>query len=180
MTTIDSRITAIAQAITDLTASVRAGKPLSKEDALALIECRTQFDTIKQVDTFVEVKAGSKLMTICDKWGAPTVNDVVSDNDPAVYCAYVQCASDNGRLYWVNADKPYSKCIEEATLMARTPARRAMDDLVLRYRITGLYRNSTGSEAINQLPGSVEIGVMRKDLFPEVSTVLSPITPKEM
>lgn len=184
MTTIDSRITAIAQAITELTNSVRAGKPLSKEDAVALLECRTQFDILKQVDTFIEVKAGSKLMAICDKWELPPTCGVesieaASDEDPVVYCAYVQ-GTNRPRLYWADNNERMTHDADKATFLTRTLARRVMDDLVLKQHLTGNFRNSTASEALDKVAGSVEVGILHKDGSPEVSTVLTPVVPQEM
>lgn len=179
MTTTNVRIADIAKAIEELTAIVRSGNPLSKEDALALLECRKQFDILKQVDTFVEVKKGTKLMAICDKWEPVCVNEPAGDSDPEVYCAYIQQAN-RPCLYYVGADNHLTVIPSKATLMTRTIARRAMDELVSSHKATGKWRNSTASEAIDRVAGSVEIGMLGSGLSPEVSTVLTPVVPQEM
>lgn len=68
MADIDARIKNIQQELTSLLNRVKGGEVLSKEEALALTECRKGFDELKQVDTYKEVMRGIKLKDITDKW----------------------------------------------------------------------------------------------------------------
>lgn len=68
MADIDARISTIQQAITELLGRVNKGEVLTKDEALALLQCRKGFDELKQVDTYKEVVRGTKLKEVTDKW----------------------------------------------------------------------------------------------------------------
>ncbi|MND13152.1 hypothetical protein D3C76_800190 [compost metagenome] len=68
MADIDARITIIQQELTSLQARVKKGEVLSREEVLALQQCRKGFDELKQIDTYKEVMRGINLKDITDKW----------------------------------------------------------------------------------------------------------------
>ncbi|QTH80466.1 hypothetical protein PA10_00268 [Pseudomonas phage pPa_SNUABM_DT01] len=68
MADIDASVKNIQQSIAALLERVNKGEVLSKEEAQALLECRKQFDQLKQVDTYKEILRGTKLKELTDKW----------------------------------------------------------------------------------------------------------------
>jgi hypothetical protein len=68
MADIDARIKNIQQELNSLQARVKKGEVLSREEVLALQQCRKGFDELKQIDTYKEVMRGINLKDITDKW----------------------------------------------------------------------------------------------------------------
>lgn len=109
MADIDARISTIQQAITELLGRVNKGEVLTKDEALALLQCRKGFDELKQVDTYKEVVRGTKLKEVTDKW-------VVDCAPPApVKPQLPDCY--NSRVYFESKGEPrkYLKTFGHAT-----------------------------------------------------------------
>lgn len=68
MADIDANIANIQHGLANLLERVSKGEVLSRDEVLALQECRKGFDQLKQIDTYKEVMNGAKLKAVTDKW----------------------------------------------------------------------------------------------------------------